>query len=92
MHQWKNEDLKTVTRKVIEALQTLPPGVSLVDTWMSGDEAWCIWEGASPELGQQVKAYLDGKVPEMYTEVKEVIRWFPPSADLFMFIHRLVSQ
>ena len=92
IHQWKHEDLKTVTKKVIEVLQTPPSGISLLETWISGDEAWCIWEGASPELGKHVKAYLDSRIPEMYTEVKEVIQWFPPSADIYAFIHGLASQ
>ena len=80
-----------VTRKVIEALSALPPGVTLVGTWLVEGGAYCVWEGSLPELAAQIKAYMDQKVPEMETETKPATQFYPPSADIFSFIHGLVS-
>jgi hypothetical protein len=91
IHKWKKEKMPTVARKVIEALQQVPEGVNICSSWISAgqDGAWCVWEAESPE---QVKKFLTAQVPEMETEVKPVLQWFPPSPDLYAFIHTLVTQ
>jgi hypothetical protein len=91
IHEWKAENTKVVTRKVIEALATIPSGVTLIGTWSIEGGAYCIWEGSSPDLAAQVKAYMTEKVPEMKTETKPVVQWYPPGPDLYDFIHGLVS-
>jgi hypothetical protein len=89
-HKWKKEDFKTVTRKVIEALQQIPKGMtncySYVKTEMDG--AYCVWQA---EKADDVKKFLTKKVPEMETKVTPVVQFFPPNADLYGIMHGLVS-
>jgi len=90
IHKWKLEDLATVTRKVIEALQQIPKGVCLCSSYIDAEQtgAWCVWEA---ETAKQVKDFLTRKVPEMKTDVKPVLQFSPPSPDLYALIHTLVS-
>jgi len=90
IHKWKIEDLTTVTRKVIEALQQIPEGVCMCSSYLDSGQtgAWCVWEAKSKE---QVKDFLTEKVPEMETDVKPVLQFFPPSPDIYALIHALVT-
>jgi hypothetical protein len=89
-HKWKKENFKTVTKKVIEALQQAPEGatncLSYVTTEFDG--AWCVWEAESAKL---VKDFLTKMVPEMNTEVTPVLHFFPPNPDLYAMLHTLAS-
>lgn len=75
-----------VARKVIEALQTLPKGATIinsyVDTRLTG--AWCIYEAENPE---GLIEYLGKKVPEMTNQAIPVIQFYPPGPDLYKMIH-----
>jgi hypothetical protein len=91
LHTWKKENLKVVAKKVVEALPTLPKGSTIVssnlDARMIG--AWCFYETEHPE---EVKKYLDSKVPEMTTEMIPVIQFYPPSGDVYKLVHILASM
>ena len=89
-HKWKKEDFKTVTKKVIEALQQTPEGATNCLSYVKAemDGAWCVWEAKSAEL---VKDFLTKRVPEMETEVTPVLQFFPPNPDLYGILHGLVS-
>jgi len=90
-HSWKKENFVTVTRKVVEALQQLPEGVTFCSSWVNSDmtKAWCVWEAKS---AQQVKDYLKKKVPEMETDTTPAIVFFPPTQDLYGVIHTLTQK
>ena len=87
---WKKEDFKTVTRKVIEALQQVPEGITncfdYVKTELDG--AWCVWQADS---AKDIENFLTEKVPEMETKATPVVQFFPPNADLYRIMHGLVS-
>jgi hypothetical protein len=89
-HKWKQEDFKTVTKKVIEALQQVPEGATICISYVTTklDGAWCVWEAESAEL---VKDFLTKMVPEMKTEVTPVLNFFPPHPDLYAMLHTLAS-
>ena len=89
-HKWKKENVKTVARKVIEAMGKLPEGVNLCCSYLRADMtgAWCVWEAKSAE---QIKNHLTKMVPEMETDVVPAIQWFPPSADIYAIMHTLIS-
>ena len=89
-HKWEKEDFKTVTKKVIEALQQVPEGATLCLTYVKADMdgAWCVWQAESADL---VKNFIIEKVPEMETEVTPVAQFFPPNPDLYGILHGLVS-
>ena len=89
-HNWKQEEFKTVTKKVIEALQQIPEGATLYQTYVKAnmDGAWCIWQAESADL---VKNFITEKVPEMETEVTPAVQFFPPNPELYGIIHRIIS-
>jgi len=89
-HKWKKEDLKTVAKKVIEAMGQTLEGAKMISSHLRADQcgAWCVWEAKSAE---QVHDFLAKWIPEMETEVVPVLQWFPPSADLYSITHVLIS-
>jgi len=89
-HKWKKEDFKTVTKKVIEALQQTLEGATLCASYvkMGMDGAWCVWQAESAEL---VQNFMTEMVPEMETKVTPALQFYPPDSDLYAIIHTLVS-
>jgi len=90
VHKWKKKDLKIVAKKVIEAGNQPIKSFKMCYAYMKADQtgAWCVWEA---EKAEQVKNFLTKWVPEMETEVLQVLQWFPPSADLYTITHVLIS-
>lgn len=90
LHTWKEEDLKEVGRKVIEAMPNMPKGVTMISSFLDARKigSWCIYETENPN---ELKEFLDENVPEMTTEMIPVIQFCPPSADLYKLIHVLSS-
>jgi len=78
-------------RKVLEVLQSLPEDVCLCFSYIRNLEAWCIYKAKSKEAGKKVKEFFEQKIPEMETEVKPVLRFYPPSPDIYTIIHTLVA-
>lgn len=91
LHKWKKKDFVKVGKKVIEALSQLPEGVSLCSSYCDAEQtgAWCIYEA---ESGDAIQKFLMDKVPEMSTDVKPVIQFFPPSPDLYQMLHIVMSM
>lgn len=89
-HTWKKEDFRTVAKKVVEALQQIPEGITFCLSYATAemDGAWCVWEAESADL---VKNFLTEKVPEMETEVTPILQFFPPHPDLYGILHTLAS-
>jgi len=90
LHTWKKENLKVVSRKVIEALPSLPKGSTIVSSNIDARQigAWCFYETEHPE---EVKKFLEARVPEMTTEMIPVIQFYPPGADSYKLMHILAS-
>ena len=89
-HKWPKENVKTVAKKVIEALAQVPEGTALVSTHMRADMtgAVCIWQAKSAE---QIGDYLRNGVPEMETDVVPAFQFFPPAADIYTVMHELMG-
>ncbi|MCX6651299.1 MAG: hypothetical protein NT131_06565 [Methanomassiliicoccales archaeon] len=90
LHTWKKENFKVVGRKIVEALPNLPKGSAIVYSFTDARQtgAWCIYETEKPE---EVKQFLDKRVPEMTTEMIPVLQFFPPGMDLYTLVHILAS-
>jgi Domain of unknown function (DUF3303) len=90
VHTWKKEDFKVIGRKVIEALQNLPNGTTIVSSMTDARQtgAWCVYDTDKPA---ELKTFLDRNVPEMTSEVLPVVQFFPPSPDLYKIVHILAS-
>jgi hypothetical protein len=90
IHKWKKENLKTVAKKVIEAMGQTLEGANMCSSYLRADQtgAWCVWEAKSAD---QVKDFLKKWVPEMETEVVPVLQWYPPSPNLYTITHVLIS-
>lgn len=86
IHTWKNEEYRKVARKVIEALQTLPKGTSIVSSHVDARliGAWCVYDTDKPE---ELVGYLNSKVPEMTNQAVPIIQFYPPGPDLYKMIH-----
>ena len=89
-HSWKSEQYKLVARKVIEALQNLPKGTTIVNSHVDArlNGAWCVYETENPD---ELVKYLVKSVPEMTSHAIPVIQFFPPGPDLYKMIH-VMSQ
>lgn len=89
-HSWKSEQYKLVARKVIEALQNLPKGTTIVNSHVDArlNGAWCVYETGNPD---ELVNYLTKSVPEMTSQAIPVIQFFPPGPDLYKMIH-VMSQ
>jgi len=89
-HKWAKQNLKTVAKKVIEALPQTPEGACLVNSYLRADMtgAVCIWEAKSAE---QVDKFLKKMVPEMEGEVVPALQFYPPTADVYKITHALIS-
>ena len=74
-----------------ELVVSLPEDICLCCSYVAGLEAWCIYKAKSKEAGEKVKDFLREKVPEMETEVKPVLQFYPPSPDLYALMHTLVT-
>ena len=90
VHTWKKEDFKVVGKKVVEVLQKLPTGTTLVSSMADARQtgAWCIYDTDKPV---ELKALLDENVPEMTSEMTPVIQFFPPGPDIYRIVHMLSS-
>jgi len=79
-----------VARKVIEALQNLPKGTTIVNSHVDArlNGAWCVYETENPD---ELVKYLVKSVPEMTSHAIPVIQFFPPGPDLYKMIH-VMSQ
>ncbi len=91
VHTWKKEDFKVVGRKVVEAMQGIPKGstmlFSYIDARLTG--AWCVWDTEKPE---EVKNYFAKAVPEMHTtDIIPILQFFPPGGDSYKIMHSLAS-
>jgi len=89
-HTWKPEQYKLVARRVIEALQGLPQGTSIIQSHVDGrlNGAWCVYETERPD---ELVQYLTKSVPEMTSQATMVIQFFPPGPELYKMIH-IMSQ
>jgi hypothetical protein len=89
VHKWKKKDFNTVGKKVIEAMAQLPEGMAMCSSYCDADQtgAWCLWEAKSAE--QLVEFFKN--MPIMSSDVKPVLQFFPPSADLYQMIHIMLS-
>jgi len=90
VHKWKKEEFKTVAKKVIEAMQQLPEGMAMCTSYCDANQtgAWCLWEAESAE---QLEKFLKKMIPEMSCDAKPVVQFFPPSPDLYMLMHTILS-
>jgi hypothetical protein len=93
LHSWRQKDFATTARKVIEALSKLPEGITCRYSWVaaSQDSAYCIYE-ANADKGAVIADFLRNAVPEMTSEVKQVLMFAPPSQDLYMIMHSLIPK
>jgi len=91
VHKWKKEDFVKVARKVLEALGSLPEGINLCSSYVYDAGAWCVYSSEASEAAKKIKAFLTEKVPEMTTEVTPVLQFFPPSADIYPLIHKVIE-
>ncbi|HDO41514.1 MAG TPA: hypothetical protein ENH03_01240 [Candidatus Bathyarchaeota archaeon] len=91
IHKWKKEDNMTVTRKVLEVLRSLPEDICPCFSYVGNLEAWCIYKAKSKEAGEKIKEFFEQRIPEMETEVKPVLQFYPPSPDIYTIIHTLVA-
>ena len=87
-HKWGKEDTQTVMKKVI--LGKTPAELILHSIHITPEmtEAFCLREA---EAKEQIENFLRKEIPEMTTEVKQVIQWFPPGKDLYSVIYTLVK-
>jgi hypothetical protein len=90
LHTWKEEDLKVVARKVIEAIPSLPIGTTLLSSFIDARQigAYCVYETEKPE---DLKEFLEERAPEMTTEMIPILQFFPPAADVYKLMHILAS-
>lgn len=91
VHTWRKEDFKVVGKKVVEAMQQVPKGATMVSSHINAalTGAWCIWDTEHPE---EVKAFLAKHVPEMHTtDIIPVVQFFPPGPDSYKVMHSLAS-
>jgi hypothetical protein len=89
-HSWKREQYKVVARKVVEALQHLPNGHTIISSHVDArlNGAWCVYESENPE---ELVKFLTENVPEMTNQAIPIIQFFPPGPDLYKMIH-IMSQ
>ena len=91
VHTWRKEDFKVVGRKVIEAMQQMPKGATMVSSHVNAAQtaSWCIWDTEHPE---EVKAFLAKHVPEMQTtDIIPVVQFFPPGPESYKIMHMIAS-
>jgi hypothetical protein len=55
-------------------------------------DAYCIYTAPSVEAGGQIQAFFTERIPEMKTEVKPVLQFFPPSPDIYALVHNLITK
>jgi len=92
IHTWKKEDFKVVGRKVVEAMPGMPKGATMISSYIDArlTGAWCVYDTEHPE---EVKSYLEKKVPEMRTtDIIPILQFFPPGGDSYKIMHILASQ
>ena len=92
IHKWKKENTSTVLKKVIEVLKQLPEDICICHSYSKDLEAWCIYKAKTEDAGEQIKKLFEEHVPEMETEVKSVLQFYPPSEDLYSLIYDLVKS
>ncbi|RLE62214.1 MAG: hypothetical protein DRJ38_10055 [Thermoprotei archaeon] len=87
-HKWGKGDTLTVIKKVLLAKR--PPELKLHTVHMTTDmtEGFSLWEA---ESSKQVEDFIRKEIPEMNTEVKQVIEWFPPGQGLYMVIYNIIK-
>ena len=89
-HKWQKENVKTVSKKVIEAMAQLPEGAALVSSHLRADMtgAVCIWQAKSAE---EIGDYMRKMVPEMESDVVPAFQFFPPAADVYTIMHEMIG-
>ena len=91
VHTWKKEDFVAVGQKVLEALASLPKGITLCSSYVYDSGGWCVYSGESSDAAGKIKAFLTKNVPKMKTDVTPVLQFFPPSQDIYPLIHQIVE-
>lgn len=90
-HAWKKEDFKTIGRKVIESMQGLPKGATMLFSYCDAHQtgAWCVYETENPD---ELLKYWVGAVPEInQVDIIPIIQFFPPGLDSYKLIHLMAS-